>query len=161
MSAQTSYSIDQPKGYPGVIYAQSPSDLISRSVETVAGVPFGYAVSRGTNADEQCLLGGAAALFLGITVRSLEREGAVNTGDVQYNQFEAAGIMRTGDIWVTVPAGCVPGDQVKYNATTGVIDSGAAAAGEVQLDGAKFESTAGAGELAILHIETSLATDGS
>lgn len=159
MSAQTSYSIKQPKAYAGLIYAQAPHDIVSRMVETVAGIGFGVAVSRGTDKERQIVAGGTD--FLGITIRSLDKEGAANTGAIQWNETEAAGILRDGYIWAVCPAGCNPGDAVKYTNATGVIDAGAAAAGETQLDGAQWETVAAAGELAVIRIETSATTAGA
>ena len=106
MSAQTSYSIKQPKAYAGLIYAQAPHDIVSRDVETVAGIGFGVAVSRGTNKERQIVAGGTE--FLGITIRSLDKEGAANTGAIQWNEKEAAGVLRDGYIWAVCPSGCNP-----------------------------------------------------
>ena len=160
MSAQTSYTIKQGEAYAGLIYAQAPHDIVSRAVETAAGIGFGVAVSRGTDPDTQAVLAEATG-FLGITIRSLEKEGAANTGAIKWNQYETAGILREGYIWAVCPTGCVPGDLVNYVDDTGVLDSGAATAGETQLDGAKWETTASAGELAVIRIETSVVTAGS
>lgn len=150
MTAQTSYTINQAVAYAGLVYALAPSDIISRAVETAAGVEFGAAVSRGTDKDKQAVVGGTD--FLGITIRSLEREGAANTGAVKYSQYEAAGIIREGYVWATCPAGCTPGDQVKYNNATGVLDSGVAGGGETQITGAVWDTTAAAGELAVIRL---------
>lgn len=157
MVAQTSYDINIPEAYAGLVFAQHPHDIDSRDVETVAGIDFGVAVSRGTDADKQILLGGDAAFF-GITIRSLDREGAANTGAIKYDETETAGVLRRGYIWVVCPTGCVPGDAALYNDTTGIIDSGTAGAGETQLDDAQFETTAAAGELAVLKLETTANT---
>lgn len=159
MSAQTSYSIKQPKAYAGLIYTQAPHDIVSRLVETVAGIGFGVAVSRGTDKERQIVAGGTD--FLGITIRSLDKEGAANTGAIQWNETESAGVLRDGYIWAVCPAGCNPGDAVKYTDATGVLDAGAAAADETQLDGATWETVAAAGELAVIRIETSATTAGA
>ena len=159
MSAQTSYSIEQPKAYAGLVYAQAPHDIVSRMVETVDGIGFGVAVSRGTDAERQIVAGGTA--FTGITIRSLEKEGAANSGDIQWDETETAGILRDGYIWVTCPTGCNPGDQVKYTDATGVIDSGAAGADETQLDGAQWDTVAAAGELAVIRLNSLNTTAGS
>jgi hypothetical protein len=150
MSAQTSYSIKQPKAYVGLIYAQAPHDIVSRDVETVAGIGFGVAVSRGTNAERQIVAGGSD--FLGITIRSLDKEGAANTGAIQWNEKEAAGVLRSGYIWAVCPTGCNPGDAVKYTDATGVIDAGAPGAGETAIANAQWETVAAAGELAVIRI---------
>ena len=153
MSAQLSYAINQAKAYAGGIFALGTNDVGSFSVETVAGINFGVAVSRGTDKESQVVLGGDAT-FLGVTIRDLGREGAANTGDIKYNENETAGVMRKGYIWVVCPTGCVPGDVANYVDATGVIDSGVAAAGETDIVGATFETVAAAGELAVLRINS-------
>ncbi len=150
MSAQTSYSINKPVAYPGLIYAQAPHEIASRSVETAAGIGFGLAVSRGTDTENQVVIGGAS--LLGITVRSLDREGAANNGGISYLEKETAGILRSGSIWATCPTGCVPGDVVNYNTTTGVLDSGAAGTGEALVPNAVWDSVGAAGDLAVIRI---------
>jgi len=160
MSAQTSYSIKQPIAYAGMVYAQAPHDIISRDVETVAGIPFGVAVSRGTDLERQVVLGGATG-FTGITIRSLDREGAVNTAAIQYNEKETAGVIRDGYVWAVCPSGCNPGDSVNYVDATGVIDSGTAVSGETQLDGAQWDTVAAAGELAVIRLNSLDTTAGS
>ena len=159
MPAQTSYDLNQGVAYAGLIYAIGESVRISRDVETDNGIGFGAAVSRGTDKDKQAALGGTD--FLGVTYRSLEREGADNTGAIKYSQKETAGILRRGSVWAVCPAGCTPGQAVKYNNTTGVIDQGAASSGETALDGAYWDSTAAAGELAVLVLENTDTTAGS
>lgn len=150
MSAQTSYSINQPKAYAGLVFAQAPHDIVSRDVETAGGIDFGVAVSRGTDSERQVVAGGDA--FTGITIRSLDKEGAVNTGAIKWNEKETAGVIRSGYIWVVCPSGCNPGDTVKYNNATGVIDSGVAGAGETTLNGAQWDTLATAGELAVIYL---------
>ena len=159
MAAQTTYSIRQGKAYAGLIYAQAPHDIVSRAVETAAGVAFGVAVTRGTDADKQ-IVPAASADFLGITIRSLEKEGGT-AGAIQWNAKETAGVMRSGYIWAVCPTGCVPGDAVNYADGTGVLDSGAAGAGSTSLDGASWETTAVAGELAVVRLSTSAVTAGA
>ncbi len=153
MSAQTSYAIQQAVAYAGLLYAQAPHDIISRDVETVAGIGFGIAVSRGTDKDRQIILGGDDT-FIGVTIRDLAREGAANTAAIKYSEKESAAVLRDGYVWVVCPSGCVPGDQANYVDATGVIDSGAAGAGETNIVGATFETTAAAGELAVLRIKS-------
>jgi hypothetical protein len=159
MSAQTSYLIKQPKAYAGLVYAQAPHDIVSRDVETVAGIGFGVAVSRGTNLERQIVAGGTT--FTGITIRSLDKEGATNTGAIKWNEKEAAGILRDGYIWAVCPTGCNPGDAVKYTNATGVIDSGAAGVGETALDGAQWDTVTAAGELAVIRLNSLNTTAGS
>lgn len=161
MSAQTSYSINQQVALAGLVYAQAPSDIISRSCETVAGIPFGVAVSTGTDPDKECILGGATG-FLGISIRSLEREGVQGSGVIQYDEKETVGIIRNGYVWATCPSGCNPGDKVNFVEATGVLDSGAASGtGETELDDAQWDSVAAAGELGIIRINSTSTTAGT
>lgn len=160
MSVQTSYTINQPVAYAGMVYSLATSDIFSFSVEPSVGIDFAVAVTRGTDAEKQCDLAGSAD-FVGITIRSLEREGAANTGAVKYSQYETAGVMRKGYVWVVCPTGCNPGDAVKYTDGTGVLDQGTAGAGETQLDGATWETLAGPGELAVIRLQSDSVTAGS
>lgn len=150
MSAQTSYDLAIGKALAGLLYAQHPSDIVSRKIETAAGIAHGVVVSRGTN-DDQVVVGGATAL--GITLRSLDKEGAANTGDIQWDEHESAPILRSGYVWAVCPAGCSPGDSVLYTTATGVLDSGTAGAGETQLANATWELDAAAGELSVIRLK--------
>lgn len=150
--AQTSYSIKQGVAYEGGIYALAPHDIISRACETAAGIGFGLVVSRGTDPDVEAVIGGTVPI--GITVRSLEREGAANSGDVKYSVTETMAVMRKGGIWCKNPDGCVPGNLVNYVEATGVLGTGApSGAAETALNGARWDSTAAAGELALLRLD--------
>ena len=146
MSAQTSYTILQAKGLPGDLYALDPHEIASRAIEGTA--PFGIAVSKGTNKDTQAVKGGAD--FLGITVRVLDKEGAANTGAIQYEDKEVASILRNGSIWAICPQGCVSGDPVDYDPATGVLANGGL--GTV-IAGAKWDVSANAGELSIIRLK--------
>lgn len=151
MSAQTSYALSQAKAYAGLIYAGSPKTVVSRAVETAAGIGFGLVVSQGTNKETQVVLGGTS--FFGITVRALDREGVINTGAIKYDQYESAAILRQGYVWAVCPDGCTAGDLVNYVEATGVLGAGApVGTGESGIDGARWETTAAAGELAVLSI---------
>jgi len=152
MSAQTSYSINQRIAVAGTIFDLNPYDNVSRDVETAAGIGFGLAVSRGTDEQRQVVVGGAA--FLGLTVRALDREGAANTGLVSYSEKETAAIMRSGYIYAECVSGCTAGDSANYNTITGVIDSGAAGAGEVLIEGATWETSTAAGEIGVLRLSS-------
>ena len=162
MTVQTSYTIKQPVALPGLIYDLGTKNIISRALETAAGADFGVAMSRGSDADKQTVIGGTS--FLGISIRSVEREASglgSNSNDIRYGQYETVGIMEMGRIWAICPAGCVPGNAVKYNNTTGILDAGSAGVGETQLDGAIWDSTASAGALALIKLTNTNTTAGS
>jgi len=153
MTAQTSYEIKQPNAYAGLLADQNPHETISRDIETVAGVNFGVVVSRGTDPDRQALIGGTDNI-LGVTIRELTREGAVNTGAIKYNEKETAAILREGYIFAVCPTGCVPGDPVNFIEATGILDSGApSGTGETGLDDCFWDSTTAAGDIGILRVK--------
>jgi len=154
MSPQLSYDINTVIGYPGLVFDLGPHDIDSRSAEGVDGIKFGIALSRGTNKDKQVLPGNNSDFF-GISIRSLDREGAVNTGVIKYLEFETVGVLRSGAIRIICPTGCVPGDDVFYNVDDGVLDSVELGGPEnIQLRGAIWDSIASAGELGIILLET-------
>lgn len=150
MAAQTSYSRLTNTGFPGLLVDLNPKDIVSRSVETPAGIPFGVVVSRGTDRERQIVLGGTAPL--GVSLRVLSQEGAANTGAVQWDVTDTAAVLREGYVFVVCPAGCTAGDAVKFTTATGVLDSGAAGAGEQALVGATWETTTAAGGVAVLRL---------
>lgn len=153
MSAQTSYTLNTAKGYAGMLVGQNPREVVTGLVEDADGIDFGVVVSRGSDLERQITKGGGAgSSFLGITVRSLETEGAANTGAIKRNQYDATPVLRTGTILVMAPSGCAVGDVVKFAESTGTIGSGAPGAGELALENATFISAAAAGELAELRI---------
>jgi len=157
MSAQTSYSRLQAVAYAGMIYALAPRDIASRAAE--GDIAFGIAVSRGSDPDTQVVPGGATG-FMGISVRALDQEGVANTGAIQYDDEETVAVMRSGYIWAVCPTGCVPGDVVNYVDATGVLDSGAAVAGETSLDNAQWETTTAAGEIGLISLTSQPTTAG-
>lgn len=159
MSAQTSYARNIVAAYAGQLFALAPHDISSRNVETVTGVGFGVATSRGTDKDRQIIAGGDD--FIGITVRDLSKEGAANSGAIQYNENETAAVMREGYIWAVIPVGGNPGDAIKYTTATGVLDVGTAGAGEIQLDDAELDSVTVAGALGLIRLNGTKTTTGS
>lgn len=160
MTAQTSYSINQGKAYPGGLYGLGNDDIISRDAE--GEIAFGLVVSRGTDADRQAIPGGIADVnVLGISIRSLEREGVQGSNLVSYKDTETVGILQEGYIWAVCPTGCVPGDPVNFVNATGVLDSGAAVVGETSLDEAQWDTTAAAGELGVIRLNGLATTAGS
>lgn len=145
MPVQTTYTENMRVAVAGMIANMEPVTLISRNVETAAGIGFGKVVQQGTR-DEGCIVdltGFDADKYLGITVR--ERSVRPETPDL-FAQYESARIMRKGVIWVTVAAAVTAGTDVTVTTATGVLGSTAVGAGVVAIPGARWESsTAGAG----------------
>jgi len=157
MTVQLSYDINTVIGYPGLVFDVGPHNIDSRAAEGVNGVEFGVAVSRGTNKDKQVIPGGDD--FFGISIRSLDREGAVNTGAIKYLEFETVGVLRSGSVRAICAAGCVPGDPVFYDVSDGRLNSVQfAETTNVQLDGAIWDSTTIPQGLGIILLETTETT---
>lgn len=156
MVAQTSYELNIGKGYNGQLYSANDYNYtkISRIAEGL--IEFGRATSRGTDLENQVEQGGND--YQGIAFRSLDREGEIFTGKIQYNDKDTVGLLVVGYIWLVCPAGCTAGDPVKYDPDTGILDAGVALAGEIQLDNAAWESTASAGDIAYVYVPDRLVT---
>lgn len=151
MSGQTSYDINTANAVAGQVADIGWNEIDSFLAEGAVG--FGLAVSRGTN-DGQAILGGDAT-GIGVSVRDLAREGAANTGAVAYADKETMAVMRFGSgskIFVAIPTGGSAGDALNYNDTTGVIDAGAAGAGETDIAGATLEEDVVAGGIAKIRL---------
>ena len=153
MTAQTSYAINTGIAYAGLIYGLAPTDIVSKSVETIAGIDFGIAVSRGTNLERQIVVGGTD--FVGITVRSLEHEGDFGTGNINWRENQTAGVLREGYIYAVCADGCNPGDLVRYDNVTGLFNSGDAVVGETQI-GATWDTITSSGDLGVIRLESSI-----
>lgn len=136
MTRNTTYT-DPVRGAGGLVADDNPTVTISRAVETAAGVTFGRMVSRGTDRDTQCVIGGATPL--GIAVRTRDTESYAE----KYLQYEDARILRSGFVYLTITTAANAGAALCYNSTTGVIDSGSPGAGEVAFGGQLMQDSAG------------------
>lgn len=145
MATQTTYSETIAAAKAGMIANTEPVTLISRTVETVAGVGFGKVVQQGAG-DNGCksdLTAMTADTYLGVTVR--ERSVRPETPD-QFAQYESARIMRKGVIWVMTDGAVAAGSDVTVTLATGGLGTAAVAAGIIAIPGARWDSsTAGAG----------------
>ena len=148
MSVQTAYSINTANAVAGMVADIGFNEIDSFLAEGAVG--FGLVVSRGTN-DGQCAVGGDAT-GIGVSVRDVAREDA---GSIAYADKETCAVMRFGSggkINVTLATGGSAGDAVHYNDTTGVIDVGAAGAGETDIAGATLEEDVAAGAVGIIRL---------
>jgi hypothetical protein len=138
---QSSYTRYQPEGVAGAAATMHGWDADSRICESAA-IGFGLAVSQGS-ADNGAVLGGA--LFVGVSVRDIT---LVHTTADRYELYDNMAVMTRGDVWVTVGADVVKGNQAHYNTSTGVIsDSGGTA-----ITASRFMTSASSGGLAILRL---------
>lgn len=93
----------------------------TRIVETAAGIGFGLAVSQGTNPDG-IVIGGAN--FVGVTradptIARADLYPATAMGIDIYPQYDNAGVLVMGDIWVNCYANVAADAAVTFEAATG------------------------------------------
>ena len=150
MSAQLTYSRNTDSRIHGSLNDLNDNEIQSGVAE--AALPVGIAVKRGTDKEAELLLA-TATNFLGVAIRDLHREGAINTGSLNYAIGENVSVLRSGRINLTCAAGCTAGDPVNYVDATGVIDAGVAGVGETQIGGAEWETTTVAGQVGIVRFK--------
>lgn len=151
MTVQTSYELNQANAVPGLIGDIGFNEIDSFLAE--GAVAFGYVVSRGT-ADNQAVPGGDGT-GIGVAVRDLAREGAATTGAVSYADGDTMAVMRFGSggkIFAELAAGGNAGDALHYVDATGVIDVGAAGAGQTDIVGATLEKDTVAGGVGLIRL---------
>ena len=120
--AQSTYTDEIAKGYPGMVANGETSNRISRIVEQSGGIGFGKAVYR--SSDQGVDTTEAAGTFLGFTIANYAAPAEQATGAVSdsYPEGSTAGIMTQGVMWVQASAAVAAGAQV-YVATDGSINS--------------------------------------
>ena len=130
-TVQTTYRPQLSYGYAGMIADEVESSVQSFVCETVAGIPFGVAVSQGSR-DKGCALGGTH--FLGLSQRDvtlslspIDPQAAYGTqGTVDlYSQYTNVSVMSRGHMWVVAGADVVANDPVYFNSTTGQLTNSA------------------------------------
>lgn len=155
MSAQINYNAYQDvRGLHGSLYDLNPAELTSGCAE--GAVPFGVAVSRGTN-EQQILAGGADTDIIGISVRDLGKSSlTIGVTATQIEDTQMGTVLRSGYINVLLSTGsATAGAQARVNVTTGEIigDSESVAGDVVLLTDGYFEKGAGNGEVAVLRFK--------
>lgn len=155
MAVQTSYPDTQPAAVAGAQATMIPATIISRTVESAA-IGFGQPVEQGT-ADKGCKLFDGGTV-LGITMLDRSASGlTVSSGQVtghtadSFGVGESARVMTKGDIWVVCATGCAAGDPVYVRPSDGTFQNSSANSG-VQIAGARWDTSAGAGALAVARL---------
>lgn len=150
MAVQTTYSDNMAAAYAGMIANTEPNNLISRIVETVAGVGFAVPVIQGT-ADNECdVVAASTDVVIGITVRDQSV-----TADT-FAQYDSALLMREGVLWVTVTdaGGVVAGDPVWVLVADGTFSNADAGTSQsLRINDARWDSSAANGALAKIRFD--------
>lgn len=138
---QTTFNPVHARWVEGMVLNQEPATIISREVETVAGIGFGKVAQRGAG-DHQIKVSAASPKFLGITVLDATKI------DGKYNQFDTVAVMTKGVIVVQASVAVAQGDPVYFVPATGVFTN--VATSNVQIPNAAWDtSTTGAGLAAV------------
>ncbi|MBI5111854.1 MAG: DUF2190 family protein [Rhodovulum sp.] len=137
---QSSYAATHAAAVEGMVANSEPAVIVSRLVETAAGIGFGKIAQRGT-ADNQIKVSSASPKYLGITVLDPTQAGA--TVDT-YPQGSVAAVMTKGVIWVQATVAVAAGDPVYFVPATGAFTN--VATSNQLIPNAVFDSvTSGAG----------------
>lgn len=157
MAVQTTYSENIRAAVEGMIAdMQAEINLVSRTVETAAGIGFGKVVDQGT-ADRGTVVAGASTdKPIGFTVRERSVDPASPNA---FAQYDSARIMTKGVIWVTVDdaGGVAAGDDVWLTLSTNTLSNADAGSGDgLKLAGCRWATSAADGELAIVEVDMSV-----
>jgi hypothetical protein len=91
----------------GMIATSEPTHIVSKIVETAAGIGMGKAVIRGT-ADNQVKVSAASSKLLGVSV--LDQNIRPDVDPNLFAQYDTIPVMIRGVIWVQTSVNVVAGD---------------------------------------------------
>lgn len=157
MAVQTTYSATIDAARAGMIAdTQANINLVSRTVETAAGIGFGLPVDQGSNDNGIVLVSASTTDPVGFTVR--ERSVHAANPD-EFSQYDDARVMTKGVIWVTVTdaGGVAAGDDVWMTLATGALSNAdVGSSGGLLLAGCRWVSSAANGALAKISVDMSV-----
>lgn len=141
----TTYKQEMDAGVAGAIATTENKDIVSRAVETAAGIGFGLAVVQGVNDKGIRLpITGDTKIF-GVTVLDRTAGDLING---KFQQYESARVMTKGTIWVQVTEDVKAGDDVAVDLATAKFNKAG-----VKIANARYETSAATGGLAQIHIK--------
>jgi hypothetical protein len=151
-AVQTVYSATLRPGLEGQIATEWGSAAVTegRLCEVVGGLAFGRIVAVGAGVNG-CVLGGALATILGVTIRDVTLIAKAGQTVDRYQQYDQVGILNTGDIWVVaLGAAVVAGTVASYLPADGTF---APAATPTTIPGSRWLTTTSApGQLAAVRL---------
>lgn len=160
MPVQTTYEAEYPVALEGQRTNLGLTNITSKAAED-SDIAFGRAVVRGTGDDQAKLPTGASQGFLGIT--ELTSAWSIGSDNLhEYSENREMNIINFGEIWIYTEQSVVPGDAVYFRHTADIAPLNVigrfrkdASGGDAELIvGASFESTAAAGEIAKINLNT-------
>ncbi len=155
---QTTFDLDQDTALlPGALPdGENQTDKIRAHVseEASAEIPFGRMLKQGT-ANRGCLLMATATdLLCGISVRSQAYQVDQELGSTGLKPKTVVSVLTKGRIAVTVTDAVTPASPVRVNEVGGTFQTAASAGVTTNISSnARFLTSAGAGEVAILEFD--------
>lgn len=110
--SQTSYSVQAPEAFPGLLGDTNLLDTASRANEEVTDMEFGIGVKAGTDGSKEMLLMTAGASMLGITAHRHQEDRSLSGGDGIPASGGNAELVTKGSVWVRIDQDVVVGDPV-------------------------------------------------
>lgn len=164
---QLDYSHSPAKGFPGMLADSGPRQVTSK-VNPAVAIPFGTAVAKGTDDDHVKLPTTAAEVTasIGIAIQDPVTEQDSSFTLATYAINSSVNVLRKGRAWVTVEEAVTSGDtpyvrwangnggKTQKGAFRKSVDQVSSADTATILPNAKYITSASAGELAIVEINT-------
>lgn len=144
-AVQTTYPVNIPRSKVGHVPNMLQADVISRNVESVAGVAFGAPVAQG--ADALGCIAYAGTGFIGVVMR--DRAIRHTAADI-FLQSDSARILRKGPISVLANVNVAAGDPV-YVTAAGLFTN--SASGNFLIPNSRWETTTTAGNVGDIFIK--------
>lgn len=146
---QTTYREQMNDNSPGTLAGNFDNARSSTGTcETVAGIGFGLAVSRGVNSDRGTVLGGTLVGLRGCSIK----DPTLDPANVdKYMPPNNMGVLESGEIWVEPAVAVDIDDPVHFDGTTGVWSN---AGGIGPVVGARWKTSCELGGRAILQLPT-------
>lgn len=144
MAIQTTYPEKQDAGRAGGLVNMELANLISRTVQTAAGLGFGLCVERGTGDNDCILFDGGTPLGISIRDRALD----ANEPN-KFKQYAEARIITKGPVYAETPVAVDQGDPVYVVDADGTFHN-TAAAGRTLFPNAVWDTTTSGAGLAVI-----------
>ena len=118
MALQTTYAMSHARWLEGMQLNSEVTNIVSRTIETAAGIGFGKVACRGTT-DKTIKVAAASAVPLGITV--LDPTVVNNASADVYPRYSNVAVMTKGVIVANASVAVAQGDPVYFVPATGVL----------------------------------------
>ncbi len=110
--SQTSYSVQAPEAFPGLLGDTNLLDAISRANEEATDMEFGIGVKAGTDGSKEMLLMTTGEAMLGVTAHRHQEDRSLSGGDGIPADGGNAEVVTKGSVWVRIDQDVAVGDPV-------------------------------------------------